>query len=58
MKKTQFKGQSEVEMDALDTAPHVLVSDLLSVDSGLWLARIHFKDRATTVRQISSKRRK
>ncbi len=32
MRSLQFKGQSEVKMETLDTKPH----DLLSVDPGLW----------------------
>ncbi len=51
VRSLQFKGQSEVKTETLDTKPH----DLLSVDPGLWPTKLSDKDRATIVTKLAQR---
>ncbi len=49
LRNLQFKGQSGVKMDTLDTKPHYL----LSVDPGLCPTKLSDKNRATIVTKLA-----
>ncbi len=51
VRSLQFKGQSEVKMETLDTKPH----DLLSVDPGLWPTKLSDKNRATILTKLAQR---
>lgn len=51
VRSLQYKEQSNVKMDTLDTEPH----DLLSADPGLWPTKLSDKDRTTIVSKLAQR---